>query len=94
MDSNTINIASLNVRGFRDVSKHFKVFNMVNLESIDILFLQETYCVNIKEAKYWEKSFNGKCFGAFGENQSSGVGIVINSGLNYKVSHFDFQGRF
>ena len=28
-----------------------------------------------------------------GESHSSGVGIVINLGLNYKVLHFDFQGR-
>ena len=61
---------------------------------LDVLCLQETHCVNIKGAKYWEKSFNGQCFWAFGENHSSGVGIVINSGLNYKVLHFDFHWRF
>ena len=96
MHDNNINIASLNVRGFRDVSKRFKVFNMVNFESIDILFLQETHCSNIKEGKQWESKFNGKIFGSFGGKHSRGVGILLSSKLKYEIGNFDFDhnGRF
>ena len=63
---------------------------MFEAHNIDILFLQKTHCTNIKECKLWERSFNGKCFWAFGDNHSRGVGIIIKVGLNYKVSRFDY----
>ena len=79
-----LRVDTLNVRGFRDIQKRNRVNVLFKAHNIDILFLQETHCTSIKECKQWERSFNGKCFWAFGDNHSRGVGIILNSVLNYK----------
>ena len=90
------NITSLNVRGLRDYKKRKHLFNMFHLGGSDIVFVQETHCCNIREEIGWEKSFGGKCFWSFGSNHSCGVGILINSKLNYLLQKFDFDcyGRY
>ena len=47
----SLNIASYNVRGLRNREKRLKVSKLMSLENLDVLFLQETHCVNIKEGK-------------------------------------------
>ena len=40
-------------QNFRDnFSRKQSVHNILNLEGFDILFLQETHCLHIKEAKF------------------------------------------
>ena len=92
----TLNIGTLNVRGFRNNNKRCKVFNMLHLEALDVIFLQETHCCNIKEAKMWGCQFNGKAFWSFGSKHSCGVAILLRSHLNFKVLNFDFdcKGRY
>ena len=55
-----INIGSLNVRGLKDSIKRSNILNMANLEGLDVLFLQETHCSNIKEGKQWGRGYSGK----------------------------------
>ena len=90
-----LKIGSLNVRGFRDINKRLKVFNMFNLEGWDVLFVQETHCFNIKEAKLWGQNFNGKMFWSFGGKHSRSVGIILSPNLNFELGSFDFdfEGR-
>ena len=92
----SLNIASYNVRGFRNREKRLKVSKLMSLENVDVLFLQETHCVNIKEGKLWEQDFKAKAFWSFGEKNSVGVGILVNELLHYSVSNinFDFAGRY
>ena len=71
---NTLKVGSLNVRGFRDLHKRQQVFNMFSLEGWDVLFIQETHCTNIKEAKSWGQNFNCKLFWSFGSKHSRGLG--------------------
>ena len=94
--ADTLNIGTFNVRGLRDYNKRCKVFNMLNLESFDVVFLQETHCCHIKEAKYWGTQYNGKSFWAFGSKKSCGVAILLSSSLKFNVLNFvfDFKGRF
>ena len=89
-------MGSLNVRGFRDLYKRQQVFNMFSLEGWDVLFIQETHCTNIKEAKSWGQNFNGKLFWSFGGKHSRGVGIILSPHLNFELGNFDFdfEGRF
>ena len=96
MGTNNFKIASLNVRGFRDFQKRVKVNILFKAHNIDVLFIQESHCSNIKEAKHWENCFSGKGFWSFGQNHSCGVGIILNSNMTYKVLHFDFdyKGRY
>ena len=93
---NTLKVGSLNVRGFRDLHKRQQVFNMFSLEGWDVLFIQETHCTNIKEAKSWGQNFNGKLFWSFGSKHSRGVGIILSPHLNFELGNFDFdfEGRF
>ena len=69
---------------------------MFNLEGWDVLFIQETYCTSIKEARSWEQNFNGKSFWSFGSKHSRGVGIFLSAILNFELGNFDFDldGRF
>ena len=94
--ADTLNIGTFNVRGLRDYNKRCKVFNMLNLESSDVVFLQEIHCCHIKEVKYWGTQFNGKSFWAFGSKKSCGVAILLSSSLKFNVLNFvfDFKGRF
>ena len=62
-----LNIGSLNVRGIGDRYKRVNVFNMVNLEGFDVVFLMETHCSNIKEGKQWSFGYLGKCFWSWGK---------------------------
>ena len=93
---NALKVGSLNVRGFRDSYKRQQVFDMFSLEGWDVLFIQETHCTNIKEAKSWGKNFNGKLFWSFGGKHSRGVGIILSPHLNFELGNFDFdfEGRF
>ena len=91
-----LKFCSLNVRGFGDSIKRQSVYNILNLERFDIVFLQETHCLHIKEAKFWGDQYGGKAFWSFGNRHSCGVGILINSSLTFKVANFDFDifGRY
>ena len=64
---------------------------MVNLEGLDVVFLQETHCSNIKEGKQWSFGYLGKCFWSWGQNHSCGVGILLSKTLSYTVLNFDFD---
>ena len=86
-----LNIGSLNVRGIRDINKRVNVFNMVKLEGLDVVFLQETHCCNIKEGKQFSLGYLGKCFWSWGQNHSCRVGILLSNSLDYTVLNFDFD---
>ena len=65
-----LKFCSLNVRGVRDSVKRQSVYNILNLERFDIVFLQETHCLHIKEAKFWGNQYGGKAFWSFGNRHS------------------------
>ena len=71
-----------------------RVFNMFRLEDWDILFLQETHCTCIKEARVWSDSIVQKALWSVGKKHSGGVGICFRAGLNFHLVNFDFEGRY
>ena len=53
-------IGSLNVNGIRNKIKREKIFYYLEQKSYDIIYLQETHCLNDAEASLWAKSWEGK----------------------------------
>ena len=93
MDSTKLAFATLNCRGLRDYRARSTIFQQLKLESLDIVFLQETHVCDLKDAKKFEKNWGGKAFWSFGTAHSSGVGILLNKTLNYKIDSFDFDTK-
>lgn len=90
-----IKIASLNCRGMRQDGKRRKIFQLLKSRSIDICFVQETHCINIKEGKNWGVQWGGPAYWSFGQSNSCGVGILFSSALDLKFQkfHYDHEGR-
>lgn len=88
-------ISTLNVNGFRDTIKRAKVFELINLKKIDILFLQETYLCCNSDVNNVKKQWKGKSFWSYSKSlHSSGTAILISANLDCKVDnyHFDLNG--
>ena len=89
-----LNCTTININGLRDYSKREMFQTMI--QNRDIVFIQETHFVNIKEARKFTYKWEGEGFWSFGTERSKGVGIFVNKKLNYKVNHFitDIDGRY
>ena len=67
-------IASLNVRGLREVSKRREVFHYFNLKNFSIIFLQEMHSSkNIEHL--WKSEWGHDMYIFHGSNESRGTGI-------------------
>lgn len=69
---------------------------MFKAKKYDIILLQETHCRSVTDQNLWEKAWEGKIIGSFGDIRSRGVAILISERLkNYSVDyvHRDNEGR-
>ncbi len=90
-----IKVISLNVRGLNDVNKRTSVFQYVNKEKGDIIFLQETYSSE-KDMSRWIHEWGGSGYFSHGTKHSCGVAILIRRNLNIDItdSCLDPSGRY
>ncbi len=80
-----IRIASLNVNGARDYRKRAQIYEVVNQNKIDVLFLQETHS-DEKNAIEWAKEWGGLLFLSHNTSLSGGVAVLFNK--NFTPSSF------
>lgn len=90
-----LEIASLNINGFRSKLKHNLISQFVTQNKIDILLLQETFVDNKNLAKNIEERLQSvNCIWNFGKANSCGVAILIfNKTICIEKYHLDFFGR-
>jgi exonuclease III len=89
-------IATYNVNGFRNYVKRAKVFELLKLKQLDIIFLQETHICNKIESVKVEKEWGGTSFWSLGGTpESKGTAILFNPRLecDIKYKYFDHNGR-
>ena len=91
-----LNIASININGFRSNYKHNLIKQFIAQSKIDILLMQETFVDNFHLAKSIEKTLKleNKIIWNFGKADSCGVAILlIKDNIKIEKFHSDFQGR-
>lgn len=88
------NIATLNVHGLRSPGKHQALKSFLNLNNIDIAFLQETHFVSATDD--WTNLYDGNSVWAGSDRHSKGVGLVFRKGANVNIRGVvgDPGGRF
>ena len=70
------NIASLNLRGGRDVKKRTELYELMRLKHIDVMFLQETHSDKENESR-WMMEWEGEAVLSSLSSVSAGVGILF-----------------
>ena len=80
----TLQIASINVRGLRDALKRRSIFNSLANLKYDIIFVQETHGIN-SDIDSWGKEWEGKtCFSMF-STREAGVAILFRASLDLEI---------
>lgn len=91
----SLKVCTLNVRGLNDPNKRARVF--ASLRSFDIIFVQETNCSSLADARYWSKQWGSSpSFFSYASSTVKGVGILLSRRLDFSVSyhHVDPESRF
>ena len=95
MANANIIVATVNVRGLRNVNKRNTLFHYLKEKKYDIICLQETYCTEeIKEQL--NNDWNGPSFHSVSQSShSKGVSILFNPNFNLKILDVftDDEGR-
>lgn len=95
MDQLFVKCLTLNVRGIRDRSKRRKIFQWLEEQKCDVIFLQETFCtVDVKNDI--ERDWKGKIINAPSDSSHSrGCMILFSKHSNCKIidSHSSLDGR-
>ena len=88
-------LASLNVRGLRNIKKRKIIFSWCRKVKSDIIFFQETHSTQEFE-KQWEREWGGKVLFSHGANNARGVLILVRNGFDFNVDTVktDTQGGF
>ena len=86
---------SLNARGIRTFEKRKALFQWLNKDKADIIFLQETYSTPDVE-NIWKSQWKGDLYFAHGSEHSRGVLILIKEKLSFELKSYthDNEGRF
>jgi len=79
----------------RDRNKRAKLFTLLRIKKLDIIFLQETHCKSYTDSKSWEHEWGAPCFWSFGGNKSRGTAILFREGLSFtkNMLYYDAVGR-
>lgn len=90
-----IELLSLNVNGLGDNFKRQSMFFWIKKFKYDLVFLQETHTVKDIENR-WKTEWGGDIYFSHGKSNKSGVAILINKNLDYKIVEeiSDENGRF
>ena len=88
-------LLSLNARGIRTFEKRKALFQWLNKDKADIIFLQETYST-VDVENIWKSQWKGDLYFAHGSEHSRGVLILIKERLNFELKScmHDNEGRF
>ena len=79
-----LQVTSLNVRGLGEAAKRRQIFHYFNINSFNIIFLQETHCTKTS-APYWISEWGHKMYSSFGTKDSRGVSILIKNNCSHTV---------
>lgn len=93
--SSTLRVLSLNVRGLNNDSKRLSLYQWLEEKKIDIICLQETFCMK-KSINKFNKYYKGNIYHAFTDSpHSRGVCIMLNENLEYEFinKHVSDDGR-
>lgn len=90
-----LNIGTLNINGMRAKQSQYEVKCIIDRYKLDILLLQETHIDSKVLASFLEHEYNCKAIWSFGTNKIAGVGILLFSSIDYKISKYeiDLDGR-
>ena len=90
-----LQIYSLNWRRLNTYEKRVKLFTWLNDVNADVIFLQETHFIEIKQFIY-DSRWHGKTVHCFSESEySRGVSILFRKGLPVESfnTHTSLEGR-
>ena len=89
-----LNICTFNVKGLASRSKRLRIFEWLKQQHFNICILQELHCKkeNVTE---WKTQWGGDVYLSGDSSNSRGVGIFINSNLQYKLLSYEelIEGR-
>lgn len=74
---NSLSIASLNVRGVRDITKRKALFLFFKRSDADFIFCQETHSTDLDE-KFWKAQWGNSIYFSHGYSHSAGVMVLMN----------------
>ena len=88
-------LLSLNARGIKTFEKRKALFQWLNKDKTDIIFLQET-CSTVDVENIWKSQWKGDLYFTHGSEHSRGVLILIKERLNFELKSciHDNEGRF
>ena len=81
VDIKGIRIASLNVRGLKNLIKQSAIINHLKTFKIDVLGIQDTHLIQNEENNL-KQSWRGPCIFAEGSNNSKGLCILFSNNFN------------
>ena len=89
----TFHIASLNVRGLKNLSKRDAIFGV--LRPFDIIFIQETHSTALDEIIY-SREWRGASYWSHCDSRSAGTAIVFSNKFQPTISQIvrDDNGRY
>jgi len=96
-DNMPITFITLNVNGLSDRTKRNRIFNTLEMMSIDVIFLQETHVSCQKVASKYASEWPGLSYwSATPITASCGVAILFKRDLTVSINltNIDPQGRF
>ncbi|XP_042148074.1 uncharacterized protein LOC121836859 [Ixodes scapularis] len=91
-----LRVITLNVQGFRSVTKQIEVIQFARTARCDLLFLQETNFHRQRDVDLFKQRYGVDCFFSYATTRSSGVGVIIfsRSLLRLSACCFDPDGRY
>lgn len=81
----SVSICSFNAKGLGAKPKRDQVFQWLKNNRFSICLLQETHCKQISDTDSWNKQWNGDIFLSGNSSNSLGVGILIDSNVQYTL---------
>ena len=89
-----LSVLSLNVDGLRDSLKRAALLQWLHaVPSVDVVCLQEVYCVSESECQFWFRSSGLSSCVSPGSNRSSGCIVLFRPSLSLVTSWSDSEGR-
>jgi len=87
-----LNLATINVNGFKDFFKRAKAYEIFRTKNLDIIFLQETHAVSKQETIQWTNQWGGKAFWSLAtSNGSKGTAILFRPNYDFSVKSYNFD---
>ena len=92
--TNSIQLASTNVRGLREQNKRIACFNSLKEKGFEFTFLHEVFCTD-NDQNIWENEWPGSSFWHMHNRREAGVGILIDPRVDFSVvgQKTDTSGR-